>query len=292
MSLTYIFCDIDDFCKELKINRLPVPGKRNRFTRETELCTSEIMTILVLFHLKGYRTFKWFYCDYVRKHYSQEFPKLVSYNRFVELIPRVLLPLFAYLSIQRLGSKSGTFIIDSTALKVCENKRIHNHKVFAGLAERGKTSVGWFYGFKLHLIINEKGEIISFYITKGNVDDRNEEVIFFLTKNLKGKLFGDRGYISQKLFKKLLERGIKMITKIRRNMKNILMDMTEKLLLRKRAVIESVNEELKNICQMQRTRHRSVINWMVNITSGLIAYSFFPKKPSIDLKTGGILVEI
>lgn len=158
--------------------------------------------------------------------------------------------------------------------------------------ERGKTSVGWFYGFKLHLIINEKGEIISFYITKGNVDDRNEEVIFFLTKNLKGKLFGDRGYISQKLFKKLLERGIKMITKIRRNMKNILMDMTEKLLLRKRAVIESVNEELKNICQIQHTRHRSVINWMVNITSGLIAYSFFPKKPSIDLKTGGILVEI
>ncbi|EKP06216.1 transposase, IS4 family [Leptospira kirschneri str. 2008720114] len=158
-------------------------------------------------------------------------------------------------------------------------------KVFKDIAQRGKSSTGWFYGFKLHLIINDQGELLSFMVTPGNVDDRNLKVIFPLVKNIYGKLFGDRGYISQSLFESLYEKGIQLITKLKKNMKNKLMPLVDKILLRKRAIIESVNDELKNICQIQHTRHRSFFNWAVNLLSGLVAFSFFPKKPSLNLKS-------
>ena len=154
-------------------------------------------------------------------------------------------------------------------------------KVFKTCAARGKTSTGWFYGFKLHLVINDCGEICSFYLTAGNVDDRNLDVIGRLCRELSGKLFGDRGYISQALFERLREQGVQLITRLRKNMKNVLMDMGDKLLLRKRAVIESVNDFLKNICQVEHSRHRSIPNFIVNMLGALSAYSFLPRKPSI-----------
>ena len=159
--------------------------------------------------------------------------------------------------------------MDSTHLKSCDNRRVHNHKVFKGVAERGKTSIGWFYGFKLHLIINDRGEILWFYLTKGNVDDRDHKVMKSLSENIFGYLFGDKGYISQALFDLLFEDGIQLITKVRKNMKQRNLTETEQILLRKRAVIESVNDELKNICKLQHTRHRSVNGFLFNIMSAL-----------------------
>ena len=141
--------------------------------------------------------------------------------------------------------------------------------------------MGWFYGFKLHLIINEQGEILSFCLTSGNVDDRNEAVMDSLTKEIFGKLFADRGYISQKLFEKLLKKDITLITRAKKNMKNKLMDYYDRIMLRKRTVIESVNDFLKNICNIEHSRHRSITNFLVNLVSALAAYSFLPKKPSI-----------
>ena len=141
--------------------------------------------------------------------------------------------------------------------------------------------MGWFYGFKLHLIINEQGEILSFCLTSGNVDDRNEAVMDSLTKEIFGKLFADRGYISQKLFEKLLKKDITLITRAKKNMKNKLMDYYDRLMLRKRTVIESVNDFLKNICNIEHSRHRSITNFLVNLVSALAAYSLLPKKPSI-----------
>ncbi len=141
--------------------------------------------------------------------------------------------------------------------------------------------MGWFYGFKLHLIINDKGEILSFCLTSGNVDDRNEAVMDSLTKEIFGKLFADRGYISQKLFEKLLERDITLVTRAKKNMKNKLMNLYDRLMLRKRTVIESVNDFLKNICDIEHSRHRSITNFLVNLVSALAAYSLLPKKPSI-----------
>jgi hypothetical protein len=179
------------------------------------------------------------------------------------------------------GECTGISFIDSTVLRVCHNKRIKRNKTFKGIAEVGKSTMGWFFGFKLHLIINDKGEILSFYLTKGNVDDRDAKAITNMTQEIFGKLFGDKGYISKALSDLLFGNGIQLITAVRRNMKTKALSNEEKILLRKRSVIETVNEELKNICQVEHTRHRSISGFLLNIMSAIAAYSFFPKKPSI-----------
>jgi Transposase DDE domain len=280
--LLNIFCDIDDFCKPMEkewTKQLLSDGKIKRITKSS-LSMSEIMTIVVWFHISGYRTFKWYYINHVCKELKREFPHLVSYNRFVELMPGVIVPLCAYLQTRR-GKVTGVSFIDSIAISVCKNHRILSHKVFYGIAQRGRNSVGWFYGFKLHLIINDRGEFLAFKLTPGNVDDRKP--VPRLCKDIFGKLFGDKGYISQELFEQLLQAAIQLITKLKKNMKNKLMSVMDKLLLRKRAVIETVSDQLKNISQIEHSRHRSVLNFMVNIVSALIAYTHQPKKPSIGL---------
>ena len=241
------------------------------------------MTIVIYFHLSNQRTFKWYYIKFVGTVLRPYFPKQVSYNRFVEIMKMSIVPLTLYLMKYRVGKCTGINFMDSTTLDVCDTHRISSHKVFNGLAQRGKTSMGWFYGFKLHLVINDMGEILSACLTSGNVDDRDWEVISRLTKELYGKLFADRGYVSQKLFKKLFEQNIQLITRLKSNMKNKLVDFSERLLLRKRAVIESVNDFLKNICQIEHSRHRSVDNFFVNLLAALVAYSFIPKKPSLNI---------
>lgn len=183
-----------------------------------------------------------------------------------------------------MGKCTGISFIDSTALKVCKNQRIHSHKVFKGMAERGKSSMGWFYGFKLHFVCNEKGELLAFYLTKGNVDDRNPKHIKKLTQQLFGKLFGDKGYLSKALWQMLFADGIQLFTKLKKNMKNHLMSIEDKILLRKRAIIETINDELKNLCQIEHSRHRSVCNFIMNILGALTAYCFFPKKPSLNIQ--------
>ena len=137
----------------------------------------------------------------VLPHSRAEFPGLVSYNRFVEFIPSVLVPLCTYFQQRCLGDCSGVSFINSTSLEVCLNQRIGSHKVFAGLAERGKTSTGWFFGFKLHLVINDRGELLSVLLTPGNVDDRKP--VPKLVRKLFGKVFGDKGYISKPLYELL-----------------------------------------------------------------------------------------
>jgi len=286
--LPEIFCDIDDFCKvfeEYCRRRLlqEETGGKGFFPKST-MAISEIMTICILFHLSGYRTFKWYYKNHVCASLRDEFAHLVSYNRFVELMRISLLPLTVYMMKFRVGKCSGISFADSTTLEVCHTHRIHSHRVFAGLAARGKSSTGWFYGFKPHLVVNDQGEILSFYLTKGNVDDRNPKVIEHLTKDLFGKLFADKGYLSSKLFRELFERGITLVTKIRKNMKNVLINLSDKLLLRKRALIESINDFLKNTCYIEHTRHRAPINFFVNLIAGLVAYSFLPTSPSLDLR--------
>ena len=183
-----------------------------------------------------------------------------------------------------LGKCTGISYIDSTPLRSCHIKREKQHKVFKGIAQKGQCSLGWFYGFKLHIIIKDRGEILDFIITPGNVDDRKPLNDMDLHKRIFGKLYGDKGYISKDLFEKLFVDGVHLITKIKKNMKNSLMLLQDKIALRKRALIETVNDELKNICQIEHTRHRSFENFTTNLLSGLIAYSFFDKKPSINLQ--------
>jgi hypothetical protein len=282
MSLLELFCDVDDFWKifsPIWERQLMTAGNVKR-KRQTQLSISEMMTIMIHFHQSNYRNFKAYYLQHVKVNMRSEFPNLVSYNRFVELMPRTLIPLLAYMR-GRKGNCTGISFVDSTPLKVCHNRRINRHKVFAGLAERGKTSMGWFFGFKLHLVVNDQGEILAFQLTPGNVDDRKP--VPKMTKKLFGKLFGDRGYISQALFQQLYEEGLMLITSLRKNMKNHLMLLEDKLMLRKRSIIETINDQLKNISQIEHTRHRSYANFIVNLLAGLIAYDLQAKKPSLNL---------
>ena len=282
-SLLELFVHVDDFCKVFLpfwYQQLLENGARQR-QRGRSLSMSEIMTILIAFHQSHYRDFKAYYCQQVLSHWRAEFPGLVSYTRFVEFIPSALLPLCVYFQKYCLGDCSGVSFIDSTSLDVCLNQRIGSHKVFAGLPERGKTSTGWFFGFKLHLVINDRGELLSVLLTPGNVDDRKP--VPKLVRRLYGKVFGDKGYISKPLYELLRQTfGIHLVTKLRSNTKNQLpMTLVDRILLRKRAIVESVIDQLKNISQIEHSRHRSVNNFLVNLLCGLIAYAHQPKKPSL-----------
>ncbi|MCC7452538.1 MAG: IS982 family transposase [Crocinitomix sp.] len=279
-KITEIFYLTDEFCSEFQktINGY-ILG--NTPKRKPKMSDSEVITILVIFHGMQHRNLKHFYLNYVQKHLSHLFPSTVSYNRFVELSQQVNLPMTLFLKMQCLGNCSGISYADSTPVRVCKNKRIKRNKVFNGIATIGKSTMGWFYGFKLHLVVNEKGEILNFVITQGNVDDREPLKSQKFLEKIKGKLYADKGYISSKLTQLLFVDGIQLITGIRDKMKNCLLELKDKILLRKRSVIETINDELKNICQIEHSRHRSFENFISNLISGLIAYSFFPKKPSI-----------
>lgn len=282
-SLEELFCTVDDFCQAFEPSwrkRLLEAGLHTR-ERARQLSLSEIMTVMIAFHQQRYRTFKDYYTKHVCCYWQSAFPALVSYQRFVSWMPSALLPLCAYLR-SCFGQCSGISFIDSTSLKVCHNRRIQQHKVFANLAARGKTSVDWFFGFKLHLVVNDKGDLLNVTLTPGSTDDRTP--VPQLLQRLFGKVFGDKGYISQKLAKQLLESiGVQLVTKLRRNMKNRLLLLSDRLLLRKRAIIETVIDQLKNISQIEHSRHRSPVNCLVNLVCGLIAYCHQPKKPSIAI---------
>lgn len=287
MSLLELFCNVDDFWlgfeSHWKASHLQAGKQRER---AGQLCPSEVMTILIHFHQAHYRTFKAYYTEHVQVHLKKEFPHLVSYSRFVALIPDMMVPLLAYLQ-NRYGVCTGISFIDSTALAVCDPKRISQHRVFTVDARRGKTSMGWFFGFKLHLAVNDRGELLACCLTPGNVDDRAP--VAGMVKNLRGKLFGDRGYIAAPLMQLLFEQGLQLITRLRKNMKNHLMHLSDKLLLRKRAIIESIIDQLKNISQIEHSRHRSPINFVVHLIAGLIAYSHQDKKPSLHLDEHALL---
>ena len=280
MSLLELFCDVDDFCQAFQRQQAAqLPAQTGRRVRQPGLCESEIMTILIHFHLAGYRTFKTYYIDYVQTQLRGEFPHLVSYSRFIQLLPRVVLLLWAYAQ-SRCGRCTGIAFVDSTPLRVCHNRRISRNQVFQGMAARGQCSLGWFYGFKLHLIVNEQGELLAFTLTPGNVDDRKP--VPRLAKRLFGKLFGDKGYISHPLFEQLWQQGLQLITAVKANMKNRLLPLIDKLLLRKRYIIETINDQLKNQSQIEHSRHRSPINFLINVLAGVIAYTWQPKKPAIN----------
>ena len=281
MSLLELFCAVDDFCKEMdeeQIGKLLSDGEQQR-RRVGQLSDSEALTIMIHFHQSQYRNFKAYYQQHVQEYLQAEFPQLISYGRFVQRMPRMLGWLCLYL-FSRLGACSGISFVDATFIAVCDNRRMNQHKVFKGIATRGKGSTGWSFGFKLHLVVNECGELLAIYLTAAN---RHElKALPKLVKRLFGKLFGDMAYLSQPVFEHLMQQGIHLITKLKSNMKNKLMVMTDKLLLRKRSIIETINDQLKNISQIEHSRHRSPINFLVNLVSGLIAYTHQPNKPSLN----------
>jgi hypothetical protein len=282
IDIITIFCKIDQFCENFETDwnsTLMEECVRAR-RRKGQILLSEIMTILILFHTSGMKTFKQFYLMFSFR-YRYLFPRLVSYSRFVELTPSAFIPLTCFVEFCK-GECTGISIVDSTPFIVCHNKRIFNHKVFDGIAKRGKSTMGWFFGLKLHVVINHLGEILAFKVTPANMSDT--KVVDVLSKNLTGKLFGDKGYIGKKLFRRLLERGLQLVTQIRSNMKNQLMDYTDRLTLRKRSLVESVFHIFKDILSMDHTRHRSPMNFLTNLVGGLAAYCLSDRKPKMKME--------
>jgi Transposase DDE domain len=280
VDVTALYCCLDDFCKVIEdweAHRLiPSPTTRQR---PGKLSRAEMLFIVVLFHLSPFKHFKAFYRYGVGQQHRACFGDLPHYDRFVGLVPRLFVPLMVLLHSLG-GEPTGVYFADSTKLAVCHNRRIHRHRVFDGLAARGKTSMGWFYGLKLHLVINHKGQVVALRITPGNTADTT--VLDEMTKHLAGKLYADKGYVGQELFKTLWRRGLHLITGIRRNMKNHLMPLADKVMLRKRFLIETVLDTLKSEMGLEHSRHRSVVNAMVHVLSCLVAYAFRPGKPSIS----------
>lgn len=281
-DLTELYCLMDDFCKqhEAQITAQLISSGVRRRVRATRLSLAELMTLVVLFHQIRYRQFKSFYLCHVCQHLRSEFPHLPSYSRCVELLPRCTLALWALFETLK-GHNHGLLIADSTPLAVCDNLRIKRHRVFRGLAQRGKSSTGWFFGFKLHVIINHQGELLNVRLTPGNVDDRVP--IPDLLKGLTGKLFADKGYLSKKLARTLEQQGIELITKVRRNMKPVARSAFDQAILRRRSLVETVFDELKNLCQIEHTRHRGLSHFIVNLLGGLLAYCLMPNKPKLPV---------
>lgn len=279
IDITTLFVCLDDFCKLYesvqKAHSLPSLTKRNR---QGYLSLSEMLLIEIYFHFSAYKDFKHYYIYGICLEHRSKFKKLPSYQRVVGLKKQLFLPLT--LLIQSLkGQETGIYFADSTSLKVCHNQRIARHKVFDGLAARGKSSRGWFYGFKLHLILNHQGDIMAIKITPGNTDDR--KALKSMGNLVKGKCYADKGYLGKEIFQTLWKKGLHLITGIRKNMKQHLVTYIDKLLLRKRFLIETTFGILKTSMSLEHTRHRSVINAFVSILSALVAYSFRRNKPKI-----------
>lgn len=276
-----IFFQIDNFCNQFlpefqkkMLNNHPCKK------RQSSLFESEIITLMILFHMSHYRTFKDFYYQCALRTLRPYFPKLVSYTRFVELQSTVVIP-FASFLMQCSGTETGVYIVDSTPIKVCHNRRIKRHRVFKEIAQRGKSSMGWFYGFKLHIVVNHVGELMSFMLTPGNTDDRKPLKALF--KKLQGIAIGDKGYISEKEKSELAKDGVDLVTNVRKNMKSKSLSMLKKFYLSKRRVVETIIDQLKNIYQIEHTRHRSPTNFLVNLFGGLAAYIWRPNKPAMSM---------
>ena len=280
-DITALFCCLDDFTKvyeEWERYKLISNGRKRR--RAGKLSLSEMMLIMVLFHTSSFKNFKCFYVYGVGQMYREYFSEIPSYERFVALQGRLFLPLSVLLHmLLGQGEKTGLYVIDSCPLKVCRNKRIFRNKVFKGLAARGKSTMGWFFGFKLHIIINHKGELLAVHITPGNIDDRAP--LLKMAVRLMGILLADKGYISKEKFQKLWKKGLHILVGIRKNMKNYLLPLYNKMLMRKRFIVETVFGVLKQDMGMEHSRHRSSANALVHIISCLVAYCLKNNKPKM-----------
>jgi transposase len=238
------------------------------------------MTLAVLFHQLRYRQFKSFYLLYALWFLRSEFPGLASYHCCLESMPRFAVPLSGLFEPLK-GRCTGIIILDSSLLEVCGDLRISWHRVFARVAARGKSSTGWFYGLKLHVAVNHRGELLSIKVTPGNVDDRKPDA--FLCREVFGRVYADKGYVAQWLVNSLRARQMNFITKVRKNMKPVQHTSFDQAILKRRFLIKTVFDELKNLCHVEHTRHRPQANFIVNLMSGIVAYCLMPNKPRLSL---------
>lgn len=282
-KLVQIFISCDDFCQALATHLSEEGIKIPTQDQQRRMSASERMAIVIFYHLSGFKCFKWYYNLIIRQQLEDYFPQAYSYERFVELMGDLTPLLGLFLVAHCYSEPTEANYIDSKKIVVCHNLRIERNQVFKDLAQRGKSSTGWFFGFKLHLIINRLGQIVLCRITTGNVADNNLELLRGMARSLNRfiALFGDRGYLSS-IKAELAKKGFHLIARKRKNMKeeNHLTSQ-QKYYARHRGLIETVFDMLKYLCDIEHSRHRSPQNFLANLIAGLIAYSFIDNKPSI-----------
>jgi hypothetical protein len=297
--LVEIYYEVDEFNKRFaeKILQFYKLSGYTPLRKMGRMTMSEVMTILIYYHYSHYKNFKSYYNEHLSKVLQKDFPSLVGYDRFVTLIPLALLPMMMF-HIYRCSRslRTGIYYIDSTRLEVCHPKRAHQNKVFKGIANWGKTSVGWFYGIKLHLIINNLGEVVHTCFTQASTSDSNSSVLFKLLNDLDGWVFGDRGYLlnEERLAFAQYDGKIDFFAKPRKNMKQKnkqFMPQLAKDFAKKRPIIETIIGINKEVFNLEHTRHRSVHNAYVHTFSALCAYSFYLKKPKVKLNINQLKIE-
>jgi len=281
-KLIEIFIDVDDFCKEAA-TWLAQTSEKHNFEWRSNLHYSEAMTVMIFYHHSGYKCFQYYYKRLVRTSLKSYFPMVVTYKYFLSFIPKLypLMHLFVQWRCSQ-NQRTGQYYVDSKKLPVCHNRRIYANRVFKDIARRGKSSTGWFYGLKIHLVINNLGQVVSFLFTAANFADNNQYVLKTLFKDLKGHCYADKGYIT-KLFEHFFTNGLKVVTKVRKNMKAKLIQLHERYALMKRGVIESVNDILMTVLDIEHTRHRSPVNAIVHMNACLAAYDYLDQKPCVIL---------
>lgn len=275
-----LYVEIDDFSRKIysELNQRGI-GNGKRFEIYTPgLNLAEILTILILYHFSNHKCFKHYYLAKVYHNYKKYFPLLPSYNRFVERISEVSFLTALFLQY-RLNKFPGNGFIDSTPLAVCTNKRTNSHQVFKCIASIGKSSKGWYYGLKLHVICDFYGNIVKCLVTTASEHDL--KIAKELLDGMNGKIFADKGYIGKKEFIELLEQGLILVTSVRKNMKNRLLTLWDRILLKKRSLIESIFNIMKNVFEIEHSRHRSINNASVHILTVLVAYCLKPNKPQV-----------
>lgn len=281
-KLIEIFIDVDDFCLKAATWLAKTKEKHN-FEWRSKLHYSEAMTLMIFYHHSGYKCFQYYYKRLVRTSLKSYFPMVVTYKYFLSFIPKLypLMHLFVQWRCSQ-NQRTGQYYVDSKKLPVCHNRRIYANRVFKDIARRGKSSTGWFYGLKIHLVINNLGQVVSFLFTAANFADNNQDVLKTLFKDLKGHCYADKGYIT-KLFEHFFTNGLKVVTKVRKNMKAKLIQLHERYALMKRGVIESVNDILMTVLDIEHTRHRSPVNAIVHMNACLAAYDYLDQKPCVIL---------
>lgn len=281
--MAQIFVDTDDLYKAFiawsrthTMGRLLMPKRRT-----TNLCPAEVATICIAYHLSGYKCFEYYYRDCLLVRYLSCFPQAPSYKRFVALIIRVL-PLLVLLLLYKCAQsvRTGYYFIDSKKLEVCHIRRELSHQVFNGLARKGKGSMGWFYGLKLHLVINHLGQVVRCIITPGNVADNNQALLRHMLHGLSGRCAGDKGYQSA-LFEEFCTSGLLLLVRPKKNMRQLPALPADMRLLRQRPLIESFNDILATVCDVEHSRHRNPYHELANIIAAVIAYQYIPLKPHI-----------
>lgn len=280
-KLIELYIEVDDLYKSFIAYKQTRGDYVKRRKVSADLSGPEVCTILVNYNYSGYKCFEYYYREFIRKDYRGYFPDAPCYETFLGYIPKAADLIYLWLLHSTAGSKrTGMYFIDSKKLEVCHLRREKSHKVFKGVARKGKTSTGWFFGLKVHLVINNLGQIVSFDLTPGNVADNNQELLQKLLGKLDGVCVGDKGYLT-KLFAFFFENGLHLVTKPRKNMKKKPVEDKFNRLINKRAVVESVFDILATVCDIEHSRHRSPVNAAVHIFSALIAYQYMEQKPCV-----------